>query len=101
LFAKTYAVLYLDEREPGLEHLWPRIRLEHGLLAGAIAAVVGLTIAGVAEFNGSSDPRLGLLGLTLLALGCQVIFGSFFLSVLGLSEHAVLRRRPAWTRRGG
>jgi glycosyltransferase involved in cell wall biosynthesis len=97
LFAKTYAVIYLDEREPGLERLWPRVRLEHGLLAGAIAAVVGLTIAAIAEFDSSSNPRLGLLGLTLLALGFQVIFGSFFLSVLGLSEHAILRRRPART----
>jgi glycosyltransferase involved in cell wall biosynthesis len=97
LFAKTYAVLYLDEREPGLERLWPRVRLEHGLLAGAIAAIVGLTIAAIAEFDSSSNPRLGLLGLTLLALGFQVIFGSFFLSVLGLSEHAILRSRAAGT----
>jgi hypothetical protein len=28
----------------------------------------------------------------LFALGTQVIFGSFFLSVLGLSEHAIIRR---------
>lgn len=98
LFAKTYAVLYLEEGEPGLERLWPRIRLEHGLLGGAIAAVVGLTIAGIAEFNGSSEPRLGLLGLTVLALGFQVIFGSFFLSVLGLSEHAILHSRPGRAR---
>jgi len=98
LFAKTYAVLYLDEGEPGLERLWPSIRLEHGLLGGAVAAVAGLTIAGIAEFNGSSEPRLGLLGLTVLALGFQVIFGSFFLSVLGLSEHAILHSRPGRTR---
>ncbi len=95
LFAKTYAVLYLDEREPGLERLWPRVRLEHGLLAGAIAVIVGLTIAAIAEFDSSSNPRLGLLGLTVLALGFQVIFGSFFLSVLGLSEHAILYGRTA------
>jgi hypothetical protein len=68
------------------------------LLGGAVAAVAGLTIAGIAEFNGSSEPRLGLLGLTVLALGFQVIFGSFFLSVLGLSEHAILHSRPGRTR---
>jgi len=31
--------------------------------------------------------------LTLLALGAQAIFGSFFLSVLGLSEHSIIRHR--------
>jgi Glycosyl transferase family 2 len=99
LFAKTYAVIYLDEREPSLERLWLRVRLEHGLVAGTIAGVVGLTIAAIAEFDSSPNPRLGLLGLTLLALGFQVVFGSFFLSVLGLSEHAILRRRPATRQR--
>lgn len=95
LFAKTYAVIYLDEREPTLERLWHRVRLEQGLLLGAVVIVVGLTIAAISEFDSQSDPRLGLLGLTLLALGIQVIFGSFFLSVLGLSEHAVIRRADA------
>jgi glycosyltransferase involved in cell wall biosynthesis len=93
IFAKTYSVLYLGESEPTLERLWNRVHLEQGLLAGAIVCVVGLTIAGVAEFDNSPNPRLGLLGLTLLALGAQAIFGSFFLSVLGLSEHAVIRGR--------
>jgi glycosyltransferase involved in cell wall biosynthesis len=93
LFAKTYSVLYLGESEPTLERLWNRVRLEQGLLAGAIVCVVGLTIAGVAEFDSSPNPRLGLLGLTLLALGAQAIFGSFFLSVLGLSEHSIIRHR--------
>jgi len=90
LFAKTYSVLYLEEHEPKLERLWDRVHLEQGLLAGAIVAAVGLSIAGLAEFDASPNPRLGLLGLTLLALGIQTVFGSFFLSVLGLSEHAVV-----------
>ena len=94
LFAKTYAVIYLGETEPGLERLWHRVRLEQGLLLGAVAVVIGLVIAGVSEFNSQSDPRLGLLGLTLFALGAQVIFGSFFLSVLGLGANASSRRQP-------
>jgi hypothetical protein len=92
LFAKTYAVIYLEEREPTLERLWHRVRLEQGLLLGAVVIVAGVTIAAISEFDSQSDPRLGLLGLTLFALGTQVIFGSFFLSVLGLSEHAIIRR---------
>jgi glycosyltransferase involved in cell wall biosynthesis len=95
LFAKTYAVIYLEEHEPALERLWPRVRLEQGLLLGAVVIVAGVTIAAISEFDSQSDPRLGLLGLTLFALGTQVIFGSFFLSVLGLSEHAIIRRGGA------
>jgi hypothetical protein len=30
--------------------------------------------------------------LTLVALGVEGIFGAFFLSILGLSEHARLKR---------
>lgn len=98
LLAKTYAVLYLGEREPGLQRLWYRVRLEQGLLFGAIAVLCGLAIAGVSEFDSRSDPRLGLLGLTVFALGTQVIFGSFFLSILGLSEHSLIRRADEQSR---
>jgi hypothetical protein len=84
--AKTYAVIYLGEKELTLERLWRRVRLEQGLLLGAVASAVGLAIAGISEFDSTSDPRLGLLGLTLFALGTQVIFSSFFLSVLGLGQ---------------
>jgi hypothetical protein len=91
LFAKTYAVIHLGEREPQLERMWHDVRLEHGLLFGGAAVVLGLAIAGVSEFDATSDPRLGLLGLTLVALGTQVIFGSFFLSILGLSDDPARR----------
>ena len=93
LYARTYAAIYLGDEEPLLERAWRRFRLEHGLAIGAAVLVGGIGTAAVSEFNGTSDPRLGLLGLTLVALGVQTIFGSFFLSILGLSEHAILRRR--------
>src|SRR5581483_1284515 len=93
LYARTYAAIYLGDEEPLLERAWRRFRLEHGLAIGAAVLVGGIGTAAVSEFNATSDPRLGLLGLTLVALGVQTIFGSFFLSILGLSEHAILRRR--------
>ena len=93
LFARTYAAVYLGEDEPLLESIWRRFRLEHGLALGAVVLVVGLAITLVANFDGVPDPALGLLGLTLAALGVQGMFGSFFLSILGLPEHAVVRRR--------
>jgi hypothetical protein len=49
-------------------------------------------LALVSNSDGVPDPSLGLLSLTLIALGAQAIFGSFFLSILGLSEHPRLRR---------
>jgi len=93
LFARTYAVIYLGEHDDRLERGWRRFRLEHGLALAAATFLVGLAITGVSFFDGRSDPRLGILGLTLLALAFQGAFASFFLSILGLSEHAILRRR--------
>jgi hypothetical protein len=93
LFARTYAVIYLGERDPALEKRWRRYRLEHGLLLSALVFTVGVVITLVSFFDGTHDPRLGILGLTLVAAAVQGSFASFFLSILGLSEHAVLRRR--------
>ena len=38
VFARAYAALYLGDRDPQLERLWTRVRLEHGLLLGAVLA---------------------------------------------------------------
>ncbi|MDQ5822577.1 MAG: glycosyltransferase family 2 protein [Actinomycetota bacterium] len=97
LFARTYAVVYMAEEERMLESLWRRFRLEHGLALAAITLVVGIAITLVGNFNGVPDPALGLLGLTLAALGVQAIFGAFFLSILGLPQHAIRRRRASPT----
>ncbi len=93
LYARTYASIYLGDPEPVLERAWRSLRLEHGLAVSAVVLVVGIVLTLVADLNGVPDPALGLLGLTLAALGVQGVFSSFFLSILGLSEHAVLRRR--------
>jgi hypothetical protein len=92
VFARTYSAIYLGEPAPLLERGWQRFRLEHGLALSAVAIVAGLVITAVSFFDGVKDPRLGILGVTLVALGLQAAFASFFLSILGLSEHAILRR---------
>jgi hypothetical protein len=86
LFARTFAVVYLGESDPTLERLRRRVRLEHGLAASAAVFVLGTGIAAYSFFNGDPDPRLGLLGMTLVALGVQGVFGSFFVSVLGRAQ---------------
>jgi glycosyltransferase involved in cell wall biosynthesis len=97
LFARTYAVLYLGDRDPMLEWIWARFRLEHGLILGALVALGGLgLLLGIfvewasSGFGALSAVYLALLGLTLAGLGVQAVFASFFLSVLGLRNDFIL-----------
>jgi glycosyltransferase involved in cell wall biosynthesis len=89
VFARTYAVTRFGEHDPLLERLWRRVRLEHGLIAGAALFAIGLGIL-VAIFVRWAKHGFGplgheyatALGFTLVALGVQVVFGSFFIGVL-------------------
>jgi hypothetical protein len=92
LVSRTYAVVYLGETDELLRRGWRRLRLEHGLAASGVVLAAGLAITLVSTFDGTKDPRLGILGLTLCAGSLLAAFGSFCLSILGLSEHARLRR---------
>jgi glycosyltransferase involved in cell wall biosynthesis len=90
LCARAYGVYVLGEVDEWFERLRPRVRLEHGLLAGAAIFVAGLALGGVIvgkwiERGGGplSEARLGLLAATLVIVGIQVFFSSFL----------VLRRR--------
>jgi glycosyltransferase involved in cell wall biosynthesis len=89
VFARTYAMTHFGERDALLERLWPRLRLEHGLLAGGLVLAVG---AGVliwifvtwanGGFGALRHEYATALGFTLVALGVQIVFGSFFIGVL-------------------
>jgi glycosyltransferase involved in cell wall biosynthesis len=89
VFARTYAMTHFGERDALLERLWPRARLEHGLLAGAALFVAGAAVLAAIFINWAQEGfgPLGheyatALGFTFVALGVQVIFGSFFIGVL-------------------
>jgi glycosyltransferase involved in cell wall biosynthesis len=93
LFARTYAVLYLGDSDPLLERHWKRIRLEHGLLAGALLFLVGAAVLvwifadwWRRDFGVLAREHEALFGLTFVGLGVQTMFASFFLSVLRLRE---------------
>jgi glycosyltransferase involved in cell wall biosynthesis len=96
-FARTYAVLYLGDRDRFLEWLWRHFRLEHGLVAGGLVGLggfgllVGIFIEWASSgFGALSRVYLALLAVTLVGVGVQMVFGSFFLSVLGLRNDFIL-----------
>jgi hypothetical protein len=95
LFGRTYAVLYLGDSDPLLERCWKRVRLEHGLLAGAFLFLAGSAVLGwiffdwwSSGFGALAREHQALFGLTLIGLGLQTMFASFFLSVLALRGHS-------------
>lgn len=101
IFARTYALTHFDERDALLERLRSRIHLEHGLLlgvglflAGAIVLLVVFLRWAHAGFGPLGDEYPTALGTTLLGLGIQVVFGSFFIGLLTMRTGA-----PGGTRR--
>jgi glycosyltransferase involved in cell wall biosynthesis len=91
LCARAYGVYVLGEDDAWFERMRPRVKLEHGLFAGATLIVAGLALGAViigkwiASGAGQlSQTRLALFGATLLIVGIQVFFSSFLLSILGL-----------------
>jgi len=81
---------------PQFERFFKFITLETGLLFGCLLLLVGAGMLGYAIFLwhatgfGALSPtrmlRLTLPSATLFMLGVEVIFGSFFLSLLGLNR---------------
>jgi hypothetical protein len=81
---------------PAFDRLFKIVTLETGLLFGCFLLLVGAGILGYAVFLwhaagfGNMSPnrllRLTLPSATLFMLGIEVIFGSFFLSLLGLNR---------------
>jgi glycosyltransferase involved in cell wall biosynthesis len=95
MFAKTVFVLDGIGSSPAVERLLAGYRLELALLAGAAAVLSGLGIDGrilwfwIRSHGGQLEEaitRLAIMGGTLLALGVEVIFSAFFLSILKASR---------------
>jgi glycosyltransferase involved in cell wall biosynthesis len=89
VFARTYARVRIGERDELLERLGARLRLEHGLLAGGLLALVsfvGLAAIAVEWARAGFGPLLRTyetaLLVTTFGLGLQVVFAAFFLALL-------------------
>jgi glycosyltransferase involved in cell wall biosynthesis len=95
LCARTYGVYFISEQDELFQKMRTRFRLEHGLALALALVVAGLALFGVVVerwaahgFGALSEVRLAILAATVVAVGAQVFFTSFLLSILGL------RRRP-------
>jgi glycosyltransferase involved in cell wall biosynthesis len=94
LFARTYALVHFREHDKLLERLRGHIRLEHGLVLGLGLVLVGggvlLTIFvrwARGGFGALADEYPMALGVTLVGLGVQTIFGSFFIGLLTMRSN--------------
>ena len=97
VFAKTFAIAEgMAPPDRILSRLLRTMNLERWLLAGAAAAAVGLVLLIVAvvqwqavsfgELNYATTMRWVIPGVTLVALGCQTVFSSFFVSILRMGR---------------
>jgi glycosyltransferase involved in cell wall biosynthesis len=93
-FAKVFSYAERFDRNPNsLKRMLSRVKLEHGLLLGAVLTLVGF--AGDAwvfvewarsGFGPLNQVRWVLFWSLWFFLGVQLIFSSFFLSMLGISR---------------
>jgi glycosyltransferase involved in cell wall biosynthesis len=102
LFTQVYAGSegFLPE-EPRVQRLLEKLSLERGLLLGAAIGAAGLAglITSLLYWNGQKFShlnyehalRLTIPSVTALIVSCQIILGTFFLSILGIkhTRHSV------------
>jgi glycosyltransferase involved in cell wall biosynthesis len=97
MFTKIFAISEgLLPEDPRLNRLFSVITLELGILIGVILAVSGLGLLlgavvywakqGFGELSYPDSLRLIIPAVTSLMLGVQIIFSSFFMSILGLKR---------------
>jgi hypothetical protein len=110
LFTQVYAGSegFLPE-EPKVQRLLEKLSLERGLLLGAAIGLAGLAglIVSLLYWRGEKFShldyehalRLMIPSVTALIVSCQVILGTFFLSILGIkhTRHPVTASLPAVT----
>ena len=106
IFARAFAASHLGETDRLVEWARGRITLEHGLALGAILLLAGIvTLASIFAawaldgFGALSHEYATAIGFTLVAVGTQVMLGSFFVGLLTMrtgepSRATVVERIP-------
>lgn len=100
LFAVFTKVFAINEEllppDPRLLRAFTWINLERGLLSGALTSLLGFVLlarailswraAGFGPLDTAESLRLVIPGSALALLGLQIVFASFFLSILGMQK---------------
>lgn len=97
VFSRTFAMVEKLQPESRNLQVWYRVfNLERGLLVGCCLCLAGVFLlvravlfwkaAGFGEISYPDSLRQVIPAVTLVVLGLQVVFSSFFLSILGLSK---------------
>jgi glycosyltransferase involved in cell wall biosynthesis len=95
--ARAYNAYFIGGEDRLVARARAHLRLEHGLLLAGLFVVAGLVLIGIVigtwasrGFGTLREERLAILALTVLAVGAQLFFTSFLLSIIGLrrTEHA-------------
>jgi glycosyltransferase involved in cell wall biosynthesis len=105
IFARAFAYAHLGETDALVERARGRLRLEHGLAGGGILLLTGTAMLlvifvgwAIHGFGALSHEYASALGFTLVALGTQVVLGSFFLGLLTMRttdpSHAAVVSSP-------
>jgi glycosyltransferase involved in cell wall biosynthesis len=91
LCARAFGVYFIGEQDQLFQRLRSRLRLEHGLALALLVLTVGLALIGVvigkwaaSGFGTLREERLAILAFTVIAVGAQVFFTSFLVSIIGL-----------------
>src|SRR5256885_13292823 len=88
VFSRTYAFYYLGEHDPLFDKVRAKMRLEHGLMAGALVFLVGLIMAAVVlviwihrGFGELREEKLPIARPAVGGVGGPKVFPGGFLSV--------------------
>jgi len=103
VYAKIFSVTHhFVPQGQQLTRAFRLFNLERGLIVGFIIFLLGLVIDGyiflswiINGFGPLNQVRLAILGSTLIIIGAQTIFSSFFLSMLGIEVRPPSAQEPA------
>jgi hypothetical protein len=91
LSARAFGVYFISEQDRLFQKLRSRLRLEHGLALALLVGAAGLALVGVVigkwashGFGTLKEEQLAILAATVIAVGAQIFFTSFLLSIIGL-----------------
>ena len=106
VFARAFAASHLGETDALVEWARGRLNVEHGLAVGGLLLLAGLvTVTAIFAawaldgFGALAHEYATAIGFTLVALGAQVILGSFFLGLVTMrttepSRATLVEREP-------